>query len=406
MRWVNAKLEKYDSSNALWKRYYSLGGQTVMKDASGFSYFLSDHLGSTAVVIKPNGTIEQQRYLPFGGARTVGTSPVISSTDFTHTGQRDLPKTELMDYNARFYSPSLGRFIQPDSIIPDPANPQAFNRYSYVINNPVRYTDPTGHAWDDCKNIDDDAKCKIRMRHVSKVKARWAAEAKWREAQAAKARAAWVAQAQFQATAAQYMMQSAAFSSPAYRISLGGDGGAFFSGNLTLSGGGTGPAPFIIGPRTVTDPPVTTQEPSAVKFWTEAYKWIGWLEKAALYMDNYGVPAYRHAKGVIPGGVFVEFGLGVLTTGISDFNNPEFTLGQRIVRPIVVGAENAVIDLGATAVATWLAGGAGVVSLGTGPGAAAIAGTVFFGASYGVSRAGDAIAGCLNRRFLPYFFPE
>lgn len=50
-----------------------------------------------------------------------------------------------MDYKARFYSPTLGRFIQPDSIIPNAANPQNWNRYSYVLNNPIRFNDPTGH---------------------------------------------------------------------------------------------------------------------------------------------------------------------------------------------------------------------------------------------------------------------
>jgi RHS repeat-associated protein len=51
----------------------------------------------------------------------------------------------LMDYKARFCSPMLGRFLQPDILIPDQANPQAWNRFSYVINNPVNFNDPTGH---------------------------------------------------------------------------------------------------------------------------------------------------------------------------------------------------------------------------------------------------------------------
>jgi hypothetical protein len=51
-----------------------------------------------------------------------------------------------MDYKARFYSPYLNRFIQPDSIVPHPLNSQAFNRYSYVYNNPITYIDPTGHG--------------------------------------------------------------------------------------------------------------------------------------------------------------------------------------------------------------------------------------------------------------------
>jgi hypothetical protein len=54
----------------------------------------------------------------------------------------------LLDYKARWYSPALGRFTQPDSIVPEPGNPQAWNRYSYTLNNPVKYKDPTGHCVD------------------------------------------------------------------------------------------------------------------------------------------------------------------------------------------------------------------------------------------------------------------
>ncbi len=53
-----------------------------------------------------------------------------------------------MHYNARHYDPLVGRFISADTIVPDPANPQNLNRYSYVTNNPIRYTDPSGHAID------------------------------------------------------------------------------------------------------------------------------------------------------------------------------------------------------------------------------------------------------------------
>jgi hypothetical protein len=44
-----------------------------------------------------------------------------------------------------YYDPELGRFIQPDTIIPNLSNPQSYNRYSYCVNDPLRYTDPTGH---------------------------------------------------------------------------------------------------------------------------------------------------------------------------------------------------------------------------------------------------------------------
>jgi RHS repeat-associated protein len=52
----------------------------------------------------------------------------------------------LYFYNARYYDPELGRFIQADKIIPNPGNPLAWNRYAYANNNPLYYTDPSGHS--------------------------------------------------------------------------------------------------------------------------------------------------------------------------------------------------------------------------------------------------------------------
>ncbi len=60
---------------------------------------------------------------------------------------------DLYDYVARRYDPVLARFIQPDTIVPDPGDPQALNRYSYVGNNPVKYVEPTGH----CEETGDEA---------------------------------------------------------------------------------------------------------------------------------------------------------------------------------------------------------------------------------------------------------
>jgi len=134
--------------------------ETCQVCTSGLQYFpstrlrqsgrrLTDHLGSTVATTDSNGTLtSQQRYLPFGGTRTNVTAPNSPGTDFGYTGQRQLDAGMggLMDYNARFYSPMLGRFIQPDTVIPDPGGSQGWNRYSYVLNNPISYNDPSGHC--------------------------------------------------------------------------------------------------------------------------------------------------------------------------------------------------------------------------------------------------------------------
>jgi RHS repeat-associated protein len=85
-------------------------------------------------------------YAPFGEVRS-GTLSTL--TDFGYTGQRlDRSTDGLMFYNARYYLPELKRFISPDTIVPSAGNPQALNRFAYVINNPVKLSDPTGHFYE------------------------------------------------------------------------------------------------------------------------------------------------------------------------------------------------------------------------------------------------------------------
>jgi len=65
-------------------------------------------------------------------------------TDFGFGGQRH-DSTGLIFMHARYYHAGLGRFTQADTIVPEPGNPQAFNRYSYVRNRPLNRVDPDGH---------------------------------------------------------------------------------------------------------------------------------------------------------------------------------------------------------------------------------------------------------------------
>jgi len=121
--------------------YYPVAG--AMRINSTLYYVLKDHLGSASVVTDASGNIlGEQRYYPFGETRvTTGTI----YTDRLFTGQREMAGLGIYHFNARFYSPKLGRFLSADTIVPSYANPQSLNRFSYVTNNPLRYIDPTGH---------------------------------------------------------------------------------------------------------------------------------------------------------------------------------------------------------------------------------------------------------------------
>ncbi len=88
-------------------------------------------------------------YTPYGGILESTLPPTATHRLFT--GQRWDATIGLYDYGnstgiaGRFYDPETGTFIQPDSIVPDPGNPIAWNRYAYVYNNPANNVDPSGH---------------------------------------------------------------------------------------------------------------------------------------------------------------------------------------------------------------------------------------------------------------------
>src|SRR3990172_4559579 len=109
---------------------------------------VADSVGGTARVVDTGGNwIDDIRYHAFGETRSGGAT---TPTDKRFTGQTLDLSTGLYWYGSRAYDPVLGRFVQPDSIVPDHKNPQALNRYSYVLNNPLRYTDPSGNEpWDE-----------------------------------------------------------------------------------------------------------------------------------------------------------------------------------------------------------------------------------------------------------------
>jgi len=135
------------------KDYFLSGGRMVaQRDWSSGSpvreYFFTDHLGSTRMAVRENTpgdfTAEPVEYFPFGGFRV---EPATSTVNHLFTGhERDLGDTSSeLDYmHARYYSPNLGRFVSVDPIGGSIGSSQSWNRYSYVLNNPINMVDPTG----------------------------------------------------------------------------------------------------------------------------------------------------------------------------------------------------------------------------------------------------------------------
>ena len=137
---------RVETSGSTGVKYYYAGSQRVaMRVGATLSYLFGDHLGSTSITADASGNVSGElRYLPFGETRYEnGQTP----TSFRYTGQREAAESGLYFYGARWYDSALGRFIQADTIIPSPGNPMAWDRYAYVLNNPLRLVDPSGHYY-------------------------------------------------------------------------------------------------------------------------------------------------------------------------------------------------------------------------------------------------------------------
>jgi RHS repeat-associated protein len=125
---------------------------------SAMRYNLFDHLGSVTATTDETGQVLGASaganttvfgYDPWGKRRgpdgrpaTGPLNPQVGRREFT--GHESIPEVGLINMNGRVYDPDLGRFLSPDPTVQFVANLQSYNRYSYVLNNPLSFTDPTG----------------------------------------------------------------------------------------------------------------------------------------------------------------------------------------------------------------------------------------------------------------------
>ncbi len=138
----------YEVRNGQAMSHVYANGQKIVTLTNNKEYYThSDHLGSTSIVTDETGTIvEEIGYLPFGA--TLFRNEYNGSTwesAYRFTGQEFDPEYQLYNYNARLYDPIMSRFISADTIVQEPFNPQFLNRYTYCLNNPLIYVDPSGH---------------------------------------------------------------------------------------------------------------------------------------------------------------------------------------------------------------------------------------------------------------------
>jgi RHS repeat-associated protein len=150
------------SSSTRWNEYLSVGNQPVGvrfvdtgTSAVTTRYFHTDHLGSISVITNEAAVVVQRlsydawgkRRFTNGADDPTGSVTTSDQTTAGFTGEEELSIGGLVHLNGRIYDPMLGRMLSADPAVPDTLNAQAWNRYSYVGNSPLTFTDPSGHSW-------------------------------------------------------------------------------------------------------------------------------------------------------------------------------------------------------------------------------------------------------------------
>ena len=147
------------TENGVTREFYYLDGNTIAIRENGTvrSYHaFTDNLGSILCVMDENGTKVFDASYDAWGKQTVTLNSIglhrgytghemLSEFDIINMNQRSLSRSG--ESNGRLYDPFLGRFFSPDNYVQMPDNSQNFNRYSYCLNNPLKYTDPSGEFW-------------------------------------------------------------------------------------------------------------------------------------------------------------------------------------------------------------------------------------------------------------------
>jgi len=139
----------YEKTNVDQTKHIFAGDRRIASVKNGEVAFIHpDHLGSANLVTDHDGLVSEIiEYQPFGSFSRHERLGGAENGSAYFTGQRLDDETGLYYYESRYYDPDLGRFISADTVVPGAGDPQAFNRYAYVRNNPVVMVDPDGHGW-------------------------------------------------------------------------------------------------------------------------------------------------------------------------------------------------------------------------------------------------------------------
>lgn len=140
--------EKIIANGRIRRLYYLDDGAIFVKQANrpdSIYFTFTDHLGSIVAIVDYNGIEKFKAAYDAWGNQTIYRNDI----DFHrgYTGHEMLPDFDLINMNGRLYDPILGRFLSTDNFVQAPWDSQNFNRYTYCLNNPLKYTDPSGNSF-------------------------------------------------------------------------------------------------------------------------------------------------------------------------------------------------------------------------------------------------------------------
>jgi RHS repeat-associated protein len=133
-------------TNAGFKEYIFFGSKRIARrdSTSAVNYYFSDHLGTARIVANSSGTVlDDSDFYPFGGERVITSS---SGNAYKFTGKERDTESGLDNFGARYDASSMGRFMSPDTGTFQLGDPRSLNRFTYVLDNPLRFFDPDGKA--------------------------------------------------------------------------------------------------------------------------------------------------------------------------------------------------------------------------------------------------------------------
>lgn len=138
------KYEYVEKDDTVEERYYLDNGVILIKKSGELNYYQAfcDRQGSVLSVFDEDGQqVFNARYDAWG-SQTVCQDDI--DLHYGYCGHEMIGMCNLIDMGGRVYDPVIGRFLSCDNYVQEPDNSQNFNRYSYCLNNPLRYTDPSG----------------------------------------------------------------------------------------------------------------------------------------------------------------------------------------------------------------------------------------------------------------------